>query len=122
MLIVLVKKSRTNEVFEMNKATLDRANEITKQINVSQEKLWALKDKVYRRKRDIGDYKTGRKRWIPDVNWFCRLLIRDKKAYIDAPIECEPALKFELDEECVRLIIKYEEEKIDKLKKELEEL
>ena len=106
----------------MNKETLKRANEITKQIEVSQEKLWALKNKVYRRKRDIGDYKTGRKRWIPDVHWFCRLIIRDKRAYIDAPIECETALKFELDEECVNLIIKYEKDKIEKMKKELEEL
>lgn len=106
----------------MNTETLKRANEITKQIEASQEKLWALESKVWRRKRDIGDYKTGRKRWIPDASWFGRLLIRNKRAYIDAPIECEQALKFELDEECVNLIIKYEKDKIAKMKKELEEL
>ena len=109
----------------MDIETLNRANELTAIIKEKEHALGALTYKVHQRKRDIDEHKNGYKRWIPLENWFCKGTIKDKltqKVTIDAPRECEYPLNFELDEECVELIIQHEREKIDKLKKELEEL
>ena len=109
----------------MNIEALNRANELTEIIKEKEHALGALTYKVHQRKRDIDEYKNGHKRWIPLKNWFCKGTIESKltqKVTIDAPRELEYPLHFELDEECVDFIIQHEREKIDKLKKELEEL
>lgn len=109
----------------MDIETLNRANELTAIIKEKEEALNALVYKVKQRKADIDAYKKQYKRWIPVEKWFCAGVIESKltqKVTFDAPRECQYPLHFELDEECVDFIIQHEREKIDKLKKELEEL
>ena len=109
----------------MDIETLNKANELTAIIKEKENALYALIHKVNLRKRDIDEHKNSYKRWIPFENWFCKGTIKDKltqKVTIDAPREFEYPLNFELDEECVEFIIQHERAKIDKLKKELEEL
>lgn len=107
----------------MTQDTLNRANEITNKIKELTESLGLLECKVYARERDIKEYKENKKRWIPIDKWFCvGKLKEDGKVIIDAPIECHRSLEFELDKECVDFIINHQREKINELKKELEEL
>jgi hypothetical protein len=107
----------------MTKETLDRANEITNKIKELEKNLSALKYKVSERKKDIEIHKGNVRKWIPCSKWFCKGTVeQDGKVKLDAPRERHYPLDFELDEECVEFIIKHEEEKIAKLKKELEEL
>jgi hypothetical protein len=106
----------------MNIETLNKAKELTKQIKENEDALFALKHEVELRKRSINEYKNGRTRWIPFENWFCKGDIKNNKVTVDAPMECKHSLEFELDEECIDLIINYEMQKIEKLKRELEEL
>ena len=102
---------------------LNRANEIMDKIKGLEESLGFLQCKVYTRERDIKEYKENKKRWIPFDKWFCVGKIKENgKVTLDAPIECRPSLEFELDKECVDFIIKHQREKINELRKELEEL
>ena len=109
----------------MNIKTLDKANEIARQIKEREKNLVKLQHKVGRRKQAINEHKNNKRQWLPFKNWFCMGIIESKesdKITFDAPMECEYPLHFELDEECVDLIIQHEIEKIEKLKKELEAL
>lgn len=107
----------------MTKETLDRANELSNRIKDLEESLGSLECRVHIRKKNIEDYEQKRTQWIPIPKWFGKGTIKDNnKINLDIPIECRTHLEFEIDEECVNFIIKHEREKINNLKKELEEL
>lgn len=106
----------------MTEETLNKANELTKKIASAGKSLSLLKDRVRARERAIDSYKRGLSRWLPFAGWFCRGVVEGDKVKLDVPIEGHRQLDFELDEECVGLIIKHEEEKIEKLKSELDSL
>lgn len=107
----------------MTNETLNKANQIMEQIKELKKPLSELESRVYRRKKDIKNFKERHIGWIPIVNWFCRGIIeKNNKVNLDVPIECMHRLEFELDEECVNFIIEHQKEKIKMLEKELEEL
>jgi hypothetical protein len=109
----------------MNTETLNRANELANLIEEKEKALNILTFKVRRRQIKINEHKDKKIRYIPFPNWFCVGVIKnakDNKVTLEPPLECEYPINFELDEECVEFIIKHEAEKIEQLKKELEEL
>lgn len=103
--------------------TLNRANEILNRIKDLEKSLGLLEWRLHIRKRDFEDCNGKQKGLILMPKWFGKGTINESnKVNLNIPIECNPPLDFEIDEECVEFIIKHERAKILKLKKELEEL
>lgn len=106
----------------MTHELLERAKEISNRIEELKGVVGFLEGRRYRRERDMEDFRRRRRPFIPCPKWFGIGRIKDEKVKLDIPIECMPIMDFEIDEECVNLIIEHYKEKVRTLERELEEL